>query len=128
MKRTELIEFWKTGAERDAKVMDDLFSKGNYTWSLFIGHLVIEKLLKAFYIKTIGVDYPRIRDLTRLALKTGIQITNEQKEILDKITSYNIEVRYPDYKNDFYKKATRDFTAQALKQIKEMEAWLRQQL
>ena len=32
-----------------------LFEKSHYTWALFIGHLVIEKLLKALYMQTLGL-------------------------------------------------------------------------
>jgi len=33
------------------QAMIHLFEKGDNTWSLFIGHLVLEKLLKAWYVK-----------------------------------------------------------------------------
>lgn len=47
MATNEMIAYWVTSSDRDYQVMIDLFQKGHYTWSLFIGHLVIEKLLKA---------------------------------------------------------------------------------
>ncbi|MCG8603545.1 HEPN domain-containing protein, partial [bacterium] len=31
--------------------MEHLFEKEDYHWALYIGHLVIEKLLKAYYVK-----------------------------------------------------------------------------
>jgi len=30
--------------------LEDLFEKGHYTWALFVGHLVLEKLLKAYLL------------------------------------------------------------------------------
>ncbi|WP_367354771.1 HEPN domain-containing protein [Atribacter sp.] len=45
---------------------------------MFIGHLVIEKLIKALYVKNINENPPRTHDLMRLAEKAGITTTEEQ--------------------------------------------------
>lgn len=52
----------------------------------------------------------------------------EQLELLEIITDFNLEARYPDEKFSFYKKCTRDFTYQYLQQIEEMRIWLLQQM
>jgi HEPN domain-containing protein len=31
--------------------MGSMFKSGHYVWALFLGHLVLEKLLKAVYVK-----------------------------------------------------------------------------
>jgi len=31
-------------------VAESLLEKGHYTWCLFVGHLILEKLLKAIYL------------------------------------------------------------------------------
>ena len=46
-----LIEYWFNGSETDFKTMEDLFHTKNNHWALFMGHLVIEKLAKALYVK-----------------------------------------------------------------------------
>jgi len=46
-----------------------LFEKGDYTWSLFIGHLVLEKLVKAWYIKNTPDLPPLIHDLVLINSK-----------------------------------------------------------
>jgi HEPN domain-containing protein len=46
-----IVTYWVESAEKDFKTMNDLFQTKNYSWSLFMGHLVIEKLLKALYVK-----------------------------------------------------------------------------
>lgn len=50
IKRQELVEHWIESAEQDRVVMNHLFTGSHYVWCLFVGHLVIEKLLKAYYI------------------------------------------------------------------------------
>lgn len=50
--KEQLINYWVESADKDYKTMLDLFQTKNNSWALFIGHLVIEKLLKSLYIKT----------------------------------------------------------------------------
>jgi len=44
--RTKLVNYWLKTAKEDLKVVDHLFEKGDYSWALFIAHLVLEKVLK----------------------------------------------------------------------------------
>lgn len=49
--KDKLIAYWIDSSEKDFKTMQDLYQTKNNNWALFIGHLVIEKLLKAIYQK-----------------------------------------------------------------------------
>jgi len=67
-----IIDYWIESSDKDYQTMLDLFNTKNYGWSLFLGHLVIEKLLKAHYAK-IHKDYPpMLHDLRRIGEKSGI--------------------------------------------------------
>ena len=50
MDTQEQIQYWSDTAEHDLKTAEHLFEKGDYAWCLFIGHLVLEKFLKALYV------------------------------------------------------------------------------
>lgn len=119
-----MINYWVVSANKDYKTMLNLFTSKDYHWSLFIGHLVIEKLLKAIYIKNVNNNPPRIHDLLRLADKALIRTTEIQKDDLDLITTFNINARYPDYQYSFYEKCDHNFTNSNIKKIKEMREWL----
>ncbi len=56
-------------AEKDHQTMKHLYASGDYHWSLFLGHLVIEKLLKGLLVahQAEGVNIPRSHDLLLLA-------------------------------------------------------------
>jgi HEPN domain-containing protein len=41
------VLYWLESAEGDWDVANHLFEKGDYSYSLFFGHLTIEKILKA---------------------------------------------------------------------------------
>lgn len=62
----KIVNHWINNSDKDYHTMIDLFQTKNYSWSLFIGHLVIEKLLKALYIKNKNEYPPLIHDLRRI--------------------------------------------------------------
>lgn len=124
MTKEDVIEYWIGSSNEDYKVMDSLFDKNHYSWALFMGHLVLEKLLKAYFVKHIGINIPYIDDLTKIALLANLNLTEEQKDFLDEITTFNIKVRYPDYKERFKRKATKEFTEEYLKKIRGFRQWL----
>ena len=65
--RLRQIDYWINSASHDLNVSETLFENGKYDWCLFIAHLVLEKMLKAFYVKNIGKLSLRIHDLVRMA-------------------------------------------------------------
>ena len=104
--------------------MTNMFANGEYVWSLFVGHLCIEKLLKAYYVKEIDTLAPRIHDLYKLGLKCNLEMTEEQMDALQYVALFNIEARYEEYKREFHKKCTKDFTANNIKTIEGLRTWL----
>ncbi|HED08412.1 MAG TPA: HEPN domain-containing protein [Ignavibacteria bacterium] len=68
MTQEEHIKYWLDSAEHDLDTANTLFSSGKYDWCLFISHLVLEKLLKAFYVKNNHNKIPpKTHNLVRLA-------------------------------------------------------------
>ena len=49
MDNINLMEYWINGADRDYDTMKVMFENKKNTWCLFLGHLVIEKLLNLSY-------------------------------------------------------------------------------
>lgn len=121
----EMISYWINSSDKDYNAMVHLYEKGHYTWSLFIGHLVLEKLLKALYSKKYRKNPPFIHDLYRIAEKCNLELDEHQKDCLDTISTFNIQARYDDYKLEFYNKCTHDFTLQWLEVIKELRSWFK---
>ncbi len=128
MKKEELILYWIDSSDRDFLAMIHLYEKGDYSWALFVGHLVVEKLLKAWYVQNFSNTPPFIHDLVRLAEKGGLTLDEDQKDMLDTISTFNLRARYDDYKMEFHRKCTREFTAKWLDQIKEVREWTKNKL
>lgn len=122
----ELMNYWINSSKNDFETMKLLFKGGKYTWSLFVGHLVVEKLLKALYAKkNIKNPYaPKSHDLYYIATKIPLKVDKEKKIILHTITGFNLNGRYDDYKNNFYYLCTIYYTKENIKKIKKIRKWL----
>lgn len=127
---TELMEHWIETSDEDYEAMMTLYKDKKYTWCLFIGHLVIEKLLKGLYAK-LNVNQPhapKIHNLVQIADKCELKLDEKQRDLLGIITKFNMDARYEDYKKEFHEKCTQEFTDQQINNIKEMRAWLKTKL
>lgn len=123
--KDKLIEYWIAGSDDDYETMIAMFNSKRFSWSLFIGHLMIEKLLKAYYVK-VKSDYPPfIHNLLRLAEKAELRLTDNIKTQLVTITAFNINARYDDYKMSFKKKCTSEFTEEWIDKLKELRSWIK---
>lgn len=124
----ELINYWLKSAEEDLKTAKSLFNSKRYHHSLFFCHLFIEKVLKVAVVKNTKDPAPYKHNLVRLTELSGIKFSKEQLDLLDEINSFNIEARYNDYKFQFKKKATKDYTQKYFKESYKIYLWLKKQI
>ncbi len=128
MNQKELVHYWRVEADESLTVANHLFEKKDYSYALFFGHLAVEKIIKAIVVNNTTEDVPRSHNLLRLAKAAKIETTESQKLGLIRITAFNLESRYPDYKREFRKKCTQEFTEKEFKKINEVFSWLKSML
>lgn len=128
MDKEEIIAYWVDSADVDLSAMENLLEHGHFSWALFVGHLVLEKMLKACIVKSGSTEVPRTHDLLKLAGAAGMTLDEGQKDFLDEVTTFNIKARYPDYRQRFYRKATREFAESNIEAIRGFQAWLLEQI
>lgn len=94
-----------------------------------LGHLVIEKLLKGLYARNNPENpiAPKIHNLILLSQKANLEIPNEIREKIQVINTFNISARYDDYKRSFQVKCTDEYTSEQVKNIEEVQKWLKEQ-
>ncbi len=120
MDKQDHIKYWIETSEHDLNASASIFETGKYDWSLFIAHLALEKLLKAFWVKNNESFYPpKIHNLAKLAEEGKLDLSDEEKIFLLEVNEFNLEARYPDYKFRFYLRCTKEFTEDYLRRIKE---------
>ena len=124
----EIAQYWIVTAEDDWHSVQNLFNIQDYVKALFFGHLYLEKLLKVIIVQRSQAHAPYGHSLHTLAQKAGLTLTSDQLVLLRRVTDYNIEGRYPDWKLEFKKKCTREFCQAELKQIENFGQWLRTML
>ncbi len=126
--KQRLIDYWITGSDDDYETMIAMIETRRYSWSLFVGHLMIEKLLKAYYVK-VNEDYPPfVHNLIKLAKDADIELTEDLKLRLTTITAFNLNTRYDDYKKSFQRKCTHEYTMEWINKINEVRSWIKEQI
>ena len=123
-----IVKYWIESSDQNYETMKHLLKTKDYNWALFIGNLVIEKLTKALYVKKVQKHAVFTHDLLRLVKKIELILTEEQEEWLDEISTYNLNARYDNYKHDFQKKCTKEFTIERILRIENIRLWLINQL
>lgn len=122
------IKYWLDSAMYDLETGKSLLEIKRFPYALFLGHLALEKVLKALVVKTTKEHAPYTHSLTLLAKKTKIEIPESIIDQLAEYTEFHIESRYPDEKMDFYKKSTGEFSNKKFKEIEDLYTWLIQKL
>ncbi|HEO71199.1 MAG TPA: HEPN domain-containing protein [Candidatus Hydrogenedentes bacterium] len=88
------VAYWRAGSEEDFEVARELVSSGRFRHGLFFGHLAVEKMLKAHVVVATQEVPPRIHNLSLLAEKAGLQVSEEQAKVLEEFNMYQLEGRY----------------------------------
>lgn len=129
MNSVDLMEYWFKSADEDYDTMLYMKAGKKNTWCLFMGHLVIEKLLKGLCAKNNLDDpiAPKIHNLILLSQKANLEVPAEIREKIQIINTFNISARYDDYKRSFDEKCTDDYTSEQIKNVEEVRKWLKEQ-
>ena len=121
----KIVKHWIETSDEDFTTMLNLFESKSYGWALFLGHISVEKLLKGYFVVKKEKHAPFTHNLYRLAELSELEISEEQADWLDKITSFNLNARYDDYKREFNNLCTIEFTENWIEKIR---LWIKQKL
>jgi len=124
----KIVSHWIKTSNNDYDTMMTLFESKSYAWSLFLGHISTEKLIKALYVKKFQKHAPFTHNLYRLCESIGLDMSDEYMDWLDTITSFNLNARYDDYKNEFNKRCTKEYTTQWINNIRTIREWIKEKL
>lgn len=110
MTEAEAVQAWKDSAVENLETAEDLLKLGKKSDALFFLHLALEKILKGLHQFLKHQPSLHIHDLYRLAIESGLKISEDERKILDEISTFNVAARYDIFKQRLYHKATVEFT------------------
>ena len=123
---TDKVAYWIDIANYDIDTAEAMYQTGRWLYVAFMCHQAIEKTLKAYWCGTQVEDPPYTHHHMRLAEGCGIydSMDDEQKDFLDTITNYNIEVRYPQDKEELARTLTKQTCRNLIDETKQMMRWI----
>lgn len=129
MNKQDHISYWVDEAERNWQTALYLSEGRQFVMALFLFNLVIEKLLKAHWVKD-NIDNfpPRTHDLQYLHNQTELDLPAEDYDYLAVMSQWSIDTRYPDYKNKIYSVASEKYTSRQMGKVKTLMTCLREKL
>jgi HEPN domain-containing protein len=119
------ITYWIVGAEDDLLTAGLLFKEKRTLHGLFFCHLVIEKAIKAHYVKVLGESAPRSHNLIYLSEKAKLIFDDETQIFLGILMKYQLQGRYPDY-SPFL--PDQDRITEYFNKTKDLMIWLKMKL
>jgi len=130
MTQEEKIQYWISISDNDLKAAEIMLKGKQYLYVCFMCQQAIEKLFKGCFVKIKKDEQPHIHNLITLAQRSNIYIllNEEQKMFIAVLNPFNIEARYPDYKNQLLRELTKEKTLDILIQTKELQRWTKEKI
>ena len=130
MTKEEKVRYWLDIADYDLGTAEDLFKSKRWLYVAFMCHQVIEKTLKAYWSANRDDVPPYIHNHKRLAEGCGLyeQLSDDQKDFINAISTYNIQARYPEYKEQLARVLTPATCKNLIEETKNFQSWIRQRL
>lgn len=129
MTKQDHIDYWVTTADKDWKAIKRMVEVKTYVHALFFMHLVLEKLIKAHWVKdNEGNNPPRTHNLILLMHKTRLALTEEEMNLLTVMNQFQLEGRYPDYIQGIYKTYKSKQTKEILDKVSKLRKCLLKKL
>lgn len=119
------IEYWVSSANNDLETIDYLMQGKRYLYALFLCHLSVEKLIKAFVVINTKEIPPKLHNLNKLLLLANLEVDQEFHELLNVLMVYQLEGRYPEYYPDI---PTTEKAEYYYNNTKKLVQWLMQKL
>jgi HEPN domain-containing protein len=124
----EKFAYWLEYAEYDLQTAETMFSGGRWMYVIFMCQQAIEKLVKGLYLLYIDDNIPRIHNISnlisRFADKLTVPIDDEKYKLFERLSSYYLNTRYPEYKEQLNKITDENSAKLLLEQSREAFKWL----
>jgi HEPN domain-containing protein len=110
------VKSWLDASRYDLETARALLKSRRYLYVLFMCQQAIEKILKACATVKTGEFPPRIHNLARLGELGAFEFSEEESKLLERLSLYYLQSRYPPEIQALAKKVSRPMAASHLEQ------------
>ena len=128
MNTSEKFEYWLDIAEYDLDTAESMLTSGRWVYVVFMCQQATEKLIKGLYLLYRDDEGPHIHNInaiiSRFESDLPDPVSEENKELFRKLTTYYINNRYPDYMTKLSEQTTEAEAKEMLAKTKGAFIWL----
>ena len=117
-------EQWAEQARYDLETARAMLQSERYLYVLFCCQQAVEKMLKAVIAQRTGQCPPRLHNLLRLAENAGVELDQSHTVLMEDLTRYYIQSRYPEEVPALSRGLDQQRGEQVLKQTEDVLQWL----
>ncbi|MBI5650652.1 MAG: HEPN domain-containing protein [Chloroflexi bacterium] len=117
---------WINLSDYDLETARHMLTSGRFLYVVFMCHLALEKMLKAYFTEVTQTAPTKTHDLIYLVKKSGLGLLQAHLDFVGKINNASVPTRYPE---DLQKMIAQypDFIARDyLEKTEEVLQWLKQ--
>jgi len=122
------VEAWVAASRYDLETARALLKSRRYLYVLFMCQQALEKLLKALVTARTGTFPPRSHNLLRLRELAGVELSREDQALLERLSLYYLQSRYPPEIQSLAKKVRRPMASLHLTHAEALWKKLRRRL
>lgn len=128
MNKQDKYSYWLDAAEYDIVTAESMLNSGRYLYVVFMCQQALEKLAKGLYIYFVGDEAPRVHSisyiLTEVTDRLNIRVDEDIFTLLDKLSAYYLQGRYPTYKEKISKLVNKKEAMEILEKSREVFVWM----
>lgn len=117
-------EQWAEQARYDLETARAMLRSERYLYVLFCCQQAVEKMLKGVIAQRSGQCPPRLHNLLRLAENAGVELDQSHTVLMEDLTRYYIQSRYPEEVPALSRGLDQQRGEQVLKQTEDVLQWL----
>jgi HEPN domain-containing protein len=122
------VRAWVDASRYDLQTAKALLVSRRYIYVLFMCQQAMEKLLKAVITARTAQFPPRVHSLVRLAELAALDLSQEERSFLERLSFYYIQSRYPPEVHALAKNVTRRLVTAHLEETEAVWKRLRRRL
>ncbi|GHU49174.1 DNA-binding protein [Spirochaetia bacterium] len=130
MTNEEKYDYWLDIAQYDIETAQAMFSTGRWLYVAIACQQAIEKLCKGLYTLYVDDNVPKIHNIMVLfdrfagKLPKGMGISDETNNLFDRLSTYYLNTRYPEFKARVSTSMGKEEAEAVLRKSQEAFAWL----